>query len=72
MENDSDSEDSPIASDSKGSEHDNIAKQLNISINKTDDYLAAELKAITAHRYLACILELKVEYTNGEELFHPI
>ena len=37
-----------------------------------DDYLAAELKSITDHRYLSGVLELQVEYTDGELSFHPI
>ena len=40
----SDNEDIPIASDSKGSEHNNIAKQLNVAMDRIDYYLAAELK----------------------------
>ena len=72
VDNDSDSEDSHIASNSKGLEHDNIAKQSNVAIIRTDDYLATEIKVITGHRYLKDILELKVEYTHGEQSCRPI
>ena len=59
-------ENSPISSNSKGSEHDDISKQLNTVIDKTYDYLAVEIKAIDDHMYLADILEVKVEYAHGE------
>ena len=72
VDNDFNIEDRPIVSDSKGSEHDNIAKQLNVAIDRIDDYLDDELKVITDHRYLASILELKVDYNNGEKSWHPI
>ena len=41
-------------------------------MNRTGTYLATELKTITDHRYLVGMLELKVEYTNGEKSWHPI
>ena len=57
----SDNEDSPITADSQGSEYDDIANQFNVANNDTNDYLAAELNDIIDHRYLAVILEFKVE-----------
>ena len=50
VDNDSDSEDIPIASDIKGSEHDDIAQQLNIAMDITYDYLATEIKVTTGYR----------------------
>ena len=52
--------------------HDDIAKQLNVAIDRTYDYLADDLKLITYHRYLVDILELKVEYTHGKQSWYPI
>lgn len=40
--------------------------------NETDDYLSAEIKAIMYYHYVANILELKLEYTNGNNLWHHI
>ena len=37
-----------------------------------EDFLSAELKSITDHRYIAGILEFNLEYTNGDTLWHPI
>ena len=31
-----------------------------------DDYLTAELNSVTDHRYLTGVLELQVEYSDGE------
>ena len=67
VDDDSDNEDSPIVFDSKVSEHDNISQQLNIAMDRIDDYHVAEIKTITDHRYLSDISELKVEYTHGEQ-----
>ena len=40
-------------------------------MDRIDDYLTPELKSITDHKYLASMLELKVEYTNGEQSQNP-
>ena len=39
VDDDSDNEDIPIASDSKSSEHDDIYQQLNVAIDRTDNTL---------------------------------
>ena len=41
--------DSHVTSHSKGLDHDDITKQINIAIDRTGDYLAAELNVITDH-----------------------
>ena len=68
----SDDEDSPITTSIRGSEHDAVATHVNTVFDQGDDYLAAELHYITDHRYLAGILEFKVEYSNGDISWHPI
>ena len=40
--------------------------------DESDDYLSAEIKSIIDHRYVAGILEFKLEYTNGDTSWHPL
>ena len=68
----SDNEDSPITDDSKGSEYDDVAKQLNFIIYETIEYLSAKLKVITDHIHLAGILEFTIEYINGDQSLYSI
>ena len=51
---------------------DEIIKQLNNVFDDTDEYLSTELKAIGDHVYSAGVLEFKVEYINGDVMWHPI
>ena len=53
-------------------EHGKIAAQVNTVFDETYDYLSAQIKAITDHRYIAGIIELKVEYTDGGTSWYPI
>lgn len=55
-----------ITADPFGREHDLFASQLNSSLDEKDDYVLAELAAITSHRTVSGVLELEVEYNNGE------
>ena len=38
----------------------------------TDDFFSFELKSILNHRYLAGVLEFKLEYDHGELSWHPL
>ena len=48
------------------------AAQINSVFDDIDDFLSAEIEAITDHPYLGRILELNLEYTNGDMSGHPI
>ena len=61
-----------ITTSIKGSEQDDVATHVNTVFGQGEDYLAAELHSITDHRYLTGILELRVEYSNGDQSWHPI
>ena len=45
---------------------------LNTEFDERDDYLLADLVAIKDHKFLSRILELKVNYSNGGQLWHPL
>ena len=49
-----------------------VVSQLNAVFDESDNYLSAEIKAITNHRYLSGIIEINLEYTNGDTSWHPI
>ena len=55
-----------------GQEHDEIATQLNLVFDESDDYISAETESIINHRYTAGILEVHTEYSNGDKKFYPI
>ena len=49
-----------------------MATHVNNHLNEKANVLSAELAAIVAHRFLPGILEVQVEYTNGDTSWHPI
>ena len=61
-----------IAASATDIDHDDVVTQINTIFDEKDDYLAAELVAITDNRITTGILELLVEYSNGETTWHPI
>ena len=67
-----DEEPDPIDIRNEEADYDEIASNVNNFFDDSDDYLSAELKSITDHRYLNGILEFEVQYTDGETEWHPI
>ena len=49
-----------------------MATHVNNHLNEKANVLSAELAAIVAHRFLSGILEVQVEYTNGDTSWHHI
>ena len=68
----SDDEESPIPLTGDVPQFDTITRQLNNVFDDNDDYLSANFKEIIDHRSSNSILELKVEYTDGEVEWHPL
>ena len=66
-----DEDDNPISIREDEAEPSNIAHEINTMFDQGFDY-DDELVAITDHRYAGGVLELKVEYSNGEYIWHPI
>ena len=52
--------------------HDPVVTHVKTVFDKSDNYLAAEILSILDHQYKGGILEMKVEYSNGEMCWHPI
>ena len=50
----------------RGKYFDNIATHVNTRFDVKYGVLTSELKSIVDHRFLSGILELQVEYTNGD------
>ena len=50
----------------RGKDFDDIVTHVNTHFDVKDDVLAAELESIVDHIFLSGILELQVEYTNGD------
>ena len=61
-----------IAEEPFSIEHDNLTAQLNNSVDSKDDYLAFELVDIISHRTVSGVLELEVEYSDGEQDWYHI
>ena len=67
-----DNEEGCLAAQADDSEFGPVAAQINSVFDDKDDFLSAEIEAITDHPYLGRILELNLEYTNGDMSGHPI
>ena len=67
-----DNEEGCLAAQAVDSEFGTAAAQINSVFDDIDDFLSAEIEAITDHPYLGKILELNLEYTNGDMSGHPI
>ena len=67
-----DNEEGCLAAQADNSEFGQAAAQINSVFNDIDDFLSAEIEAITDHPYLGRILEFNLEYTNGDMSWHPI
>ena len=56
----------------RGKYFDNIATHVNTCFDIKYGALTAELESIVDHRFLSGILELQVEYTNGDVSWPPM
>ena len=54
----------------KMTDHNLLVSQLNNSPDNQNDNFLAELTAITSHRTVSGVLELEVEYNNGEHSWY--
>ena len=64
--------DGPFDGCDSGQDFNDMATHINNNFDDKDEILTVEVIAIVAHKFLAGILELQVEYSNGETSWHPI
>ena len=53
-------------------DHDIMATDVNNALDDTADYLSVKLIGISDHRIISGMLELQVNYSNGEQSWHAV